>query len=92
LLLHRYNNIDYILQLDADTGCALISKAQEQERDNRFFLQWVVQLPLMGSDNFVSFADYKDKLTGANIDRRSAAEILAELNEVEKELQGGGDG
>ena len=90
MLLHRYHNIDYILQLDADTGCALIIKAQEQERDDRIFQQWVVQLPLMGQENFVSFADYKDRVTGANIDRRSTAEILAELDEVEKELQGGG--
>ena len=90
-MLHRYHNIEYILQLDADTGCALILKAQEQERDDRFFQQWVVQLPLMGRDNFVSFADYKDNLTGANIDRRSTVEILAELEGVERELQGGGD-
>lgn len=92
MLLHRYHNIDYILQLDADTGCGLITKAQEQERDDRIFQQWVVQLPLMSQDNFVSFADYKDKVTGANIDRRSTAEILAELDAIEKELQGGGDG
>ena len=65
-------------------------KALEQERDERLFQQWVVQLPLMGTDNFVSFADYKDRVTGANIDRRSVAEIWAELDEVEKELQGGG--
>ncbi len=90
MLLHRYHNIDYILQLDADTGCALILKAMEQERDDRLFQQWVVQLPLMGQENFVSFADYKDRVTGANIDRRSTAEILAELDEVEKELLGGG--
>ena len=91
-MLHRYHNIDYILQLDADIGCALILKAQEQERDDRIFQQWVVQLPLMGKENFVSFAAYKDNVTGANIDRRSVAEIMAELDEVEKELQGGGDG
>ena len=90
-MLHRYHNIDYILQLDAGTGCALILKALAQEREDRHFLQWVVQLPMMSRDNFVSFADYKDNLTGANIDRRSTAEILAELDEVERELQGGGD-
>lgn len=89
MLLHRYHNIDYILQLDADTGCALITKALEQERDDRIFQQWVVQLPLMGRDNFVGFADYRDNLTGANIDRRSVAEIMAELDEVERELKGG---
>ena len=66
-------------------------KALEKERDDRIFQQWVVQLPLMGKDDFVSYADYKDTITGANIDRRSTADILAELDEVERELQGGGD-
>ena len=92
MLLHRYHNIEFILQTDADTGCALILKALEQERDDRIFQQWVVQLPLMSTDNFIGFADYKDRVTGANIDRRATAEILAELDQVEKELQGGGDG
>ena len=62
----------------------------EQERDERIFQQWVVQLPYMGKENYISFADYKDKLTGANIDRRSVAEIMAELDEVERQLQKGG--
>lgn len=38
----------------------------------------------------MGFADYKNYVTGANIDRRSTAEILAELDDVEKELQRGG--
>ena len=80
------------MRLDGDTGLGLILKALEQVRDERIFQQWVVQLPHMGSDNYISLADYKDKLTGANIDRRSVAEILADLDEVERQLQkGGGD-
>jgi hypothetical protein len=91
LLLHRYHNIDYILQLDAATGCSLILKALEQQRDDRIFQQWVVQLPTMAySGTSVSFADYKDRVTGANIDRRPTAAILAELDEIERELQEGG--
>ena len=78
------------MQLDGDTGLGLIIKAMEQERDERIFLQWVVQLPWMGKENYISHADYKNKLTGANIDRRSVAEIMAELNEVERQLQKGG--
>jgi hypothetical protein len=92
LLLHRYHNIDYILQLDVDTAIELIAKAQEKEREERIFQQWVAQLPVMAySGQSVSFADYKDRVTGANIDRRSAAEIMRDLDEVEKELQRGGD-
>lgn len=73
------------------TGLSLILKAMEKNRDDRIFLQWVVQLPHMDQDNFVSFADYKDRVTGANIDRRSVAEIEADLARAEQELQGGGD-
>jgi hypothetical protein len=63
----------------------------EKTREERYFQQWVVQLPLMTQDTFVSFKDYTDKITGANIDRRSVAEIEADLAEVEAQLQRGGD-
>ena len=91
LLLHRYHNIEYILQLDVKPGLALILKAIEKDRDDRLFQQWVTQLPWMGQDNFISFADYRDRVTGANIDRRSVAEIEADLARAEQELKGGGD-
>lgn len=72
-------------------GLPLILKAIEKNREERIFQQWVAQLPWMGQDNFVSFADYKDRVTGANIDRRSVAEIEADVARAEQELQGGGD-
>lgn len=89
-MLHRYHNIEYILQTDVQTGLELIAKAREKEREDRLFQQWVVQLPYQDEKSFVSFADYKNKVTGANIDRRSVAEIEAELEDVERQLQGGG--
>lgn len=68
-----------------------MAKALEKDRDDRIFQQWVVQLPVMAySGKPISFADYRDKVTGANIDRRSTAEILAELDDLERELQEGG--
>jgi len=89
-LLHRYNNIDYVLNTDIETGLAIIAKAREKDREERIFQQWVVQLPLMDEKHFVSFSDYKDKLTGANIDTRSVAAIEADLANAERELQKGG--
>ena len=63
----------------------------ETEREERIFQQGVVQLPVMAySGKPVSFAEYKDRVTGANIDRRTTAELLRELDEVEAELQKGG--
>lgn len=70
----------------------LIKKAREETKNERIFQQWVVQLPLMGyTGTYVSFADYKDRVTGANIDRRSTVEIMAEIDEIERQLQEGGD-
>ena len=66
-------------------------KAREKERENRIFQQWTAQLPAMAiTGHSVSYADYKERVTGANIDRRSTAEIMRELDDVERELQEGG--
>lgn len=90
-MLHRYHNIEYVLQTDLDLGLALIDKAIEKDRDERLFQQWTAQLPVMAFTGEVEgFADYKNRVTGANIDRRPLAAINRELDEVEKELREGG--
>ena len=91
LLLHRYQNIGYIMALDLETGQQLILKAQEKEREDRIFQQWVAQRPVMAlGDNIIGFEDYRDRVTGANIDIRPVPEILRELDEIEKQFQEGG--
>ena len=75
----------------------LIQKALEQERDARIFQQWTAQLPIMAyTGKNISFAEYRDRVTGANIDRRSVAEIQKEIDEamreLRKEVQDDGDG
>ena len=80
------------MQTDVETGAALILKAMEKEREERIFQQWAAQLPIMAyTGKVVSFSEYKDRVTGANIDRRPVAAIEAELDAVEKELQRGGE-
>lgn len=69
----------------------MINKALEKDREDRLFQQWTAQLPIMAMTGEVeSFADYKDRVTGANIDLRPASEINRELDEVEAELRKGG--
>ena len=85
MLLHRYHSLDEIKGLDIETGHAIIEKAKKKEKDERIFLQWLVQIPVMAlSGEAVSLDDYRDQVTGANIDTRPTAEILAELAEVER--------
>lgn len=75
--------------MDIETGIALIEKAKEKEKDNRIFLQWLVQLPAMAiSGEAMSLEDYHNQVTGANIDMRPAAVILAELTEIERSFEG----
>ncbi len=48
-------------------------------------MQWLVQLPAMAiSGEVMSLEDYRNQVTGANIDTRPAAAILAELEEIER--------
>lgn len=86
LLLSRYGNIDYILQLDIDSAARIIAKAREKEKEKRIFAQWVVQLPHMTKENYISFDDYFDKVTGRNIDNRPISECMAEIEEIKKKF------
>ena len=86
LLLHRYGNLDYIMQSDIESAMRIIDKAKEKEKENKYFLQWVVQLPHMTKENYVSFDSYVDRLTGRNIDQRPVSECMAELEEIKKKF------
>ena len=84
LLLHRYGNLEYIMQTDIDTAERIIAKAREKEKENRYFLQWVVQLPNMTDENYLSFESYVDRVTGRNIDKRPVSECMEEIEEIKK--------
>lgn len=84
LLLHRYGNIEYFMHLDFASSFRLLKKAMEKEKENRYFLQWVVQLPNMTKETHISFDAYLDKLTGRNIDKRPISECMAEIEEIKK--------
>ena len=72
------------MRLPAERGSALIRMAMKRQTEDRQFLQWVVQLPYMSSDSFMSFESYKRRLSGEDIDRRPTAEILSELDGIER--------
>ena len=84
LILHIYGNLEYIMQAEIETALRIIEKAREKEKENRFFLQWVVQLPNMTKENYISFEAYIDKVTGRNIDKRPVYECLQEIEEIKK--------
>ncbi|WP_423055679.1 hypothetical protein [Acetobacterium carbinolicum] len=100
MLLRRYNNINYILNMDIDSGLAFISKAFEKEEDAKLWDRYLVDYRNMGPENFITFDAYK-KLAQIESVQSSATpktkqETINEINEkVEKiinlTLKGGDD-
>lgn len=72
------------MRSDFETAGRIIAKAREKEIENRYFLQWVVQLPHMTQETYVSFDAYVDRITGRNIDKRPVHECMAEIEEIKK--------
>lgn len=75
------------MEMDCVTFCEFVKNAHEQEAKERYFNQWVVQLPVMDKENYISFDDYCKKVTGQNIDMRPAEEIMAEVEEIRRQAR-----
>lgn len=88
IITRRYSNIDFIMQMPVSDFYKFLKLAKEKEQEERIFVMWTQQLPFMSKDNFTSFNDYKDSVTGKNIDTRSTAEINEDIDEIEKKLAG----
>ena len=84
LILRRYNNIDYIFSMEVLDFLLFLQKAKEKELEEQIRQQWIIQLPHMTKDNYVSFSDYYDRVTGRNIDTRPADAIIKEIEELHR--------
>jgi hypothetical protein len=65
-------------------GLDFIKKAREKEIEERIWQAWVACYPNMNEDNFVSFEEFKDEVTGKNICHLSSEEILQAVEEIEE--------
>lgn len=61
-----------------------------KNNEEKAFRQWLAVLPVMwsGAAKFIEFEDFRAKLTGEDIDTRPASEILAEVEEIRREMKG----
>lgn len=73
-----------MLDLPADVGVNLLVEARERDRDDWLRREWVSILPWMqtGQLKLIQLDEYLDSRTGRNIDTRSNAEIIAELEKL----------
>lgn len=86
LLARRYHDAEIIMNLSVQDFTRFIKIAKDKEKEERCFMQWVVQLPFMTKDSFTSFEQYKDNINGKNIETRSTDTVLAELDEIERQF------
>ena len=75
-----------IIALEVTELSGLMTVLSDKDTEERIFRQWLAILPVMyaGAVKFVPYEDFKAKLSGNDIDTRSAEEILAEANEAQR--------
>lgn len=90
MLLHRYTNIEYILNLDLEEGIEFINKAYEKQLDEQIWQRWLVEYRNMDENNFISFENYKALLTKKVDKTIKTTEILKQSEEIIKKAKKGG--
>lgn len=89
LLLRKYSNIEYILDLEITEGIEFINKAYEKEIEDKVWEKWLIDYRYMSKDNFISFEEYKKHVISKNINLESTLskeEILKEVEEIERKI------
>lgn len=78
-----------VFAMDIDELLPLLDKAEEKEQEERLWQMWVSAYPNMDRKSYIPFEKFRDEAMGKNIDRRTDAEILADVAAAEQELRGG---
>lgn len=70
--------------MSIEESIPLFAYALDKEAEDRIFAQWVLHLPLMSLKmlKYSSFEEYKNLLTGKEVDQRSNEQIIAEIEEL----------
>lgn len=92
LLLSRYSDIDFIMNLDMESGFKLITKGFEEQSNDRLYQRWIYNY-----EKEISFDEFKSELeksiktkSNRKIDNtRTEKEILEEVEEILNSYRGG---
>ncbi len=86
LLLRRYNSYSFIYDMTLPEFCEFMEVVYDKEKEEKMREQWLAMLPKF--NKYIEFSEFEDMMTGANIDRRSNSEIIAEVLALHPELGG----
>ncbi|MFT8312962.1 MAG: hypothetical protein ABF633_01760 [Clostridium sp.] len=98
LILSRYNDVDYVMNLSLLDGIELIKKANIKISEDMLFQQWNMEHIFMDDKNFITFEDYKNKafknINGKKFNKeeihKMAEKGFKEADEVRKLFEKGG--
>jgi len=70
--------------MDVPDFLSFFRVAKEKEREEKARQQWVAMLPFMSLKQleYIPFEQYYDRVSGRNIDMRSAEEIIKSIEEA----------
>ena len=89
LVLRRYHSLDCLKVLSVEQFCRLIILALDEESKEQFRREWLALLPMMVfAQHYMTFDQYYETVTGANIDMRPVDEIIAEIDRKHAEVEG----
>ena len=77
------------MKMDVGEFIEFVLNAREMEERDRLHKQWTAMLPLMSIQylEYMTFEDYVDRCTGANIDMRPTNEIIADILDAHEKVK-----
>lgn len=69
-----------MLEWNRDRFIPFYRQAKKKDLEERIYMQWCGMLPSLVK--YMSFDEFYDQMTGANIDLRPTEEIIKELEEL----------
>lgn len=93
LLLHRYGNVDYILQMDIEDGFELIVEAYKQTQEDKLWELYLVDKPNFTEETYMDWEQYKAKAY-ENVEEKPVVtkeEALDRANKILNMVQKGGN-
>lgn len=83
----RYHGAEYVAEMCAESFYKLLNHIHEEKDEQRAWELYKVNFGRMNKDNYESYEDYKRRLKGAYIDKRTDADILDEVEQIRREFE-----
>lgn len=89
MLLKRYSNIDYVMNLDFQDGIDLINKATEKVDEERHWDVWLIMYTNMTEQTYKSFDEWykdgkRDQLQAVEFKKQSTEDVLEMVAKIKE--------